>query len=133
VLEKQDIPFGQLAQLLKVKRQRQSFPFSVSVFVDFLPDELSKQWKLDNLTITSLPPLKKSLTTKDLGLLLWEKITSSEPSLQFWWCYRKDVFDVETIAQMSEDFQTLLEAIVTAPEQPIVKLIPRRSVRGISG
>ena len=110
VITNQDLPWGQLAKILKLERKRHHRPFGV--VVDFLLESPTKQWQLPDLTITLLPPIKESLTKVDLMLFLWEQKTDSGTSLQVWWRYAADLFEADTISRMADSFQSMLEKII---------------------
>jgi amino acid adenylation domain-containing protein/non-ribosomal peptide synthase protein (TIGR01720 family) len=55
----------------------------------------------------------------DFALQMWEINTEKGNSLQGFWQYNIDLFDQDRIARMSGHFQTLLEAIVANPQEPI--------------
>jgi amino acid adenylation domain-containing protein len=108
----QDPPFEEVVKILQPERKRDTPLFRV--LINFLPESPQKQFTLPDLTISSLP-LDESEMNMDLVLAFWEE----DRRLCGWWRYRKDIFDAKTIVRINKDFQTVLEAMVTAPEQRV--------------
>jgi amino acid adenylation domain-containing protein len=75
------------------------------------------QLQLSGLTVEPLP-ISSPVSKFDLTLYVREK----HQGIKLDWVYNRDLFNPETIAWMSVHFQTLLEAIVANPEQPIANL-----------
>nr|VFJ51765.1 MAG: amino acid adenylation domain-containing protein [Candidatus Kentron sp. FW] len=118
----QDVPFEHFAKTLQPERRRKD-PLS-KVHLTFFPESPREQLKLPGLTVTHLD---KELTTKiDLGITIWEEKTDQGKCIRGWWQYKADLFEAETIAEMTENFQRLLDGIVSNPEQSIDELPYRR-------
>jgi amino acid adenylation domain-containing protein len=127
----QDVPFGQLAKTLQLERKVNHPLFRV--VVDFLLEPLITHQELPGLSVNFLPPPKESLMRADLFLYLWEENTSSGMQLQVWWRYKKDLFLMETIARMAENFQTVLETMVASPERSIGEFPLSADLRKLGG
>jgi len=111
----QDLPFEKLVQELQPERDQSRNPLFQVMFV------------LQNATppFTGIPglriePLEVATTRSpfDLSLFLRERDGKYIGYIE----YRTDLFDRDRIERMAGHFQTLLEAIVADPEQPIAML-----------
>ncbi|MEM7595095.1 MAG: amino acid adenylation domain-containing protein, partial [Cyanobacteria bacterium P01_A01_bin.83] len=113
--EHRDVPFEQLVEILQPERSLSYSPLFQVAFAFQQAQAEQQQW--GELTLT---PLKlASVTTKfDLTLFLEETDSGIEGRLE----YNTDLFDATTMAQMVGHFQTLLEAIVTNPQERIAQL-----------
>ena len=111
----QDIPFEQVVNNLQPIRDTSHSPiFQVSFSLENANAPLPQ---LNDLTLT--PLMAESKTAKyDLTLT----VTETNNSLLCTWEYSSDLFLPETIARMHMHYETLLQAIVTNPQQPIAKL-----------
>ncbi len=115
----QDVPFEQLAKTLQPERKRSNLLYRQ--FINFFSVLPATQLKLAGLMVT--PQMKKETSLKpDLCLMIGEDKSSSQTSLQGWWVYKRELFDVETVIRLGEDFQAISEAIVTNPEQSLYEL-----------
>jgi non-ribosomal peptide synthetase component F len=108
----QDQPFEEAIKILQPERQR-NMPVA-RVLLNLLPESPNKQFHLPELTLSPLP-LSEAEMNLDLVLAFWEE----DDGLSGWWRYRKDIFDPETIGRIHQDFQTVLQAMVTKPEQRV--------------
>jgi acyl carrier protein len=107
-----DVPLEHLLKTLQPKRNLRQNPLC-RVLLNLLPGRPWEELQLSGLTVT--PLRTEDLIRRDLILNVWEEGTS----LQGGWRYKRDLFDADTIAQMAENFQALLEAIVANPEQSV--------------
>jgi amino acid adenylation domain-containing protein len=111
----QDLPIDKLIDELQPERSLSYHPLFQVMFV--LQNTPRQTLELPGLTLT---PYDWDHVTSRLDLTL--SITETEQGLQGVWEYNTDLFDASTISRMSGHFQTLLESIVTNPEQQISEL-----------
>ncbi|MBG1265874.1 non-ribosomal peptide synthase/polyketide synthase, partial [Nostoc sp. WHI] len=111
----QDLPFEMLVEALQPERDLSHAPLFQ---VDFLlqNDPLS-QVELTGLTVNSLP-IENATAKFDLTLAMENTATG----LVGVWEYNTDLFDDSTIARMTGNFVTMLEAIVANPQERISQL-----------
>ncbi|NET25239.1 SDR family NAD(P)-dependent oxidoreductase [Okeania sp. SIO1I7] len=112
--QNQDYPFPKLLTKLNLERDP-SRPILVSTLFN-----LDRIWALPNISglKTRLIPIPKKFVPYDIVL----DITETENELLFNLDYNLDLFDDSTIERWLIHFQTLLEAIITDPEQKITQL-----------
>ncbi|MEH2337086.1 amino acid adenylation domain-containing protein [Nostoc sp.] len=111
----QNLPFEMLVEALQPERNLSHSPLFQVMFV--LQNVPISQLELTGLTIS--PLMVKSTTTKfDLTLVMENTATG----LVGVWDYNTDLFDASTIERMTGHFVTLLEGIITNPEQLISEL-----------
>ncbi|BAZ21895.1 amino acid adenylation domain-containing protein [Kalymmatonema gypsitolerans NIES-4073] len=110
-----DLPFEELVKALQPQRDLSYTPlFQVLFAFQNVP---VSQVEFTGLTVSSLAT--ESATAKfDLTLLMQNTATG----LVGMWEYNSDLFDAGTIERMAGHFVTLLEAIVTNPQQLISQL-----------
>ena len=129
----QDLPFEKLVEELQPERSLSHSPLFQVMFI--LQNAPRGPQELPGLKMT---PLKrgKAVAKFDLSLSMAEvtadnllspdekTVGEAQPSTALigWLEYNSDLFDAATIARMAQHFQTLLEGIVTAPEQRISDL-----------
>ena len=114
----QDVPFEQWVQELQPERNLKHNPL-FRVIINLLPD-ISGNRQLPGLTITPLP-IYRDVMRLDLFLVIEEKKSPAGAFLQGVWLYKTDLFEADTIVQMSENFQRLLASIVANPEQSVTE------------
>lgn len=107
----QDIPLQKVAELPNLVRT----PLTRAMFV--LQNIPNQSLELDGLTVSSLY-VDREIANFDLSLSLQEKEGKLTGGIQ----YKIDLFEASSIAQMVEDFQTLLESLVANLEQRISDL-----------
>ncbi|MEH2221001.1 MAG: amino acid adenylation domain-containing protein [Nostoc sp.] len=111
----QDIPFEQVVEALQPKRSLGYNPLFQVMFV-------LENFSLDTLELPSIsltPEMVERGTAQfDLSLSIWE----TKKGLIESWEYNSDLFEADTIARMTGHFQTLLETIVTDPNQRVGEL-----------
>jgi len=113
----QDLPFERLVEELHPERDHRHNPlFQVMFAYQNLPDH-GPAAPLPGLTASAMPVTKQTAKF-DLTLYLSE----SPRGLSATWQYDTDLFDEPRIARMTGHFQTLLEAIVAAPESALSDL-----------
>ncbi|NEO29118.1 MAG: amino acid adenylation domain-containing protein [Symploca sp. SIO3C6] len=111
----QDLPFSKLVEKLNPQRSLSYHPlFQVLLVVDH-PLELEN--KLSDLTTTAVE-VETAISQFDLVLSVHKK----EGLLLTKWQYNRDLFEGATITRMSQNFEILLESIVTNPQQSIATL-----------
>ena len=111
----QDLPFEKLVEALQPERDLSYSPlFQVKFRLENAPQETLS---LPGLTFKRLP---QAVTTAklDLSVDLYETLSGIVGGFE----YNCDLFKPETIQRMVRHFQTLLAAIVVAPDQPIAEL-----------
>ncbi|MEH2311073.1 MAG: amino acid adenylation domain-containing protein [Nostoc sp.] len=111
----QDLPFEMLVEALQPERDLSHTPLFQVMFV--LQNTPMSQVELTGLTVT---PLIGEGTTAKFDLTLSMQNTAT--GLVGAWEYNTDLFDVSTIERMAGHFVTLLESIVTNPQQQISQL-----------
>jgi amino acid adenylation domain-containing protein len=109
VIAEQDVPFQQIAKTFQPPIERSQRFFRV--YLDFLLGTPKDDLELSGLRVSSIP-FQSSMARVDLGLIVWQKHTYEGTSLQVWWRYKTDLFEADTIAQMSARFQDLLEEVI---------------------
>ena len=111
----QDLPFEMLVEALQPERNLSHTPLFQVMFT--LQNALMSEVELVGLNISSLPA--QSATAKfDLTL----SMHNSAAGLVGVWEYDTDLFDASTVERMTGHFVTLLEGIVTNPEERISQL-----------
>jgi amino acid adenylation domain-containing protein len=111
----QDLPFEKLLEALQPERNLSCTPLFQVLFV--LQNTPRHTPKLKGLTLSILE-VDPGTAKFDLTLELWE----TPESLRGHFEYNIDLFDAATIARMAGHLQTLLEGIVTDPEQRLSAL-----------
>ncbi|MBD1812959.1 non-ribosomal peptide synthetase [Microcoleus vaginatus DQ-U2] len=105
----QDLPFDKLVEELRPDRSLSQTPLFQVLFVM----QNAPMPNLEMAGLTLIPVAIDSGTAKfDLALFVSETETGIVGS----WKYNSDLFDRETIAQMSNRFETLLGSIVAQPD-----------------
>ncbi|MEG4971171.1 amino acid adenylation domain-containing protein [Microcoleus sp. K4-B3] len=105
----QDLPFDKLVEELRPDRSLSQTPLFQVLFVM----QNAPMPNLEMAGLTLMPVAIDSGTAKfDLALFVSETETGIAGS----WKYNSDLFDRETIAQMSNRFETLLGSIVAQPD-----------------
>ncbi|MBP5971506.1 amino acid adenylation domain-containing protein [Brasilonema sp. CT11] len=111
----QDIPFEQVVEALQPERSLGYNPLFQVMFV-------LENFSLDTLELPgiSLTPemVERGTSQFDLSLSIWQ----TQKGLIGSWEYNSDLFEADTIARMTGHFQTLLEAIVSDPNQRVEEL-----------
>jgi amino acid adenylation domain-containing protein len=111
----QNLPFEILVEALQPERDLSHTPLFQVMFV--LQNASTSEVELAGLTVT--PLITESATAKfDLSLLMQNTATG----LVGFWEYNTDLFDASTIERMTGHFVTLLEGIITNPEERISQL-----------
>lgn len=111
----QDLPFEKLVEELNPERDVSHSPvFQVMFGMQNVPRDTTA---LNGLSITRVP--LPSVTAKfDLTLFVNETATG----LSCWLEYNTDLFEESTVSRMLRHFEHLLEAVVTDPDRPILRL-----------
>ncbi|XHX79763.1 MAG: amino acid adenylation domain-containing protein [Stenomitos frigidus ULC029] len=122
----QDVPFEKLVEELHPERDLSRNPLFQVVFA--LQNAPMHSLALPDLTLKPYP-LAIGTTRFDLEFHLWEQSQGlsglwQQPveGISGFVAYNTDLFDAATIARLLNHFQTLLEAIVVHPDQPIAAL-----------
>jgi amino acid adenylation domain-containing protein len=111
----QDVPFERIVEELHPERNLSHHPLFQVMFV--LQNTPMGKLELPNLQLTPWK-LEQAVSKFDLTLLM----TETQQGIEGIWEYRTDLFNVATINRMIGHFQTLLDNIVTQPEQRIKEL-----------
>jgi non-ribosomal peptide synthetase component F len=114
-LTHQGLPFERLVEELQPRRDLSRNPLFQVMFV--LQNTPPHSPELADLML-SVQGIDSETALFDLTVSLWEK----PEGLSGWFEYNTDLFDIATIVRMIGHFQTLLEHIVTNPEQRIAEL-----------
>jgi amino acid adenylation domain-containing protein len=110
--EHQTFPFGKLIRELKLERDPSRPPLVSVIFnLDTKLDDSLPIPELDVTVSSNLPPVAKF----DLNL----NISQTANELLLDWEYNTDLFDWQTIERWQAHFRTLLESIVSNPEQTV--------------
>lgn len=121
----QDLPFEKLVEELHPERNLNQNPLFQVVFA--LQNAPMSALELPGLTLSPLQ-FETETTRFDLEFHLWERSpqnglwVDSSAGISGFVIYSTDLFDDTTITRMLGHLQTLLEGIVTNPEQRIVNL-----------
>ncbi|BAZ33697.1 amino acid adenylation domain-containing protein (plasmid) [Cylindrospermum sp. NIES-4074] len=111
----QDFPLEKLIEELQPERDTNRSPLFQMMFV--FQNTPNDSWELPGLTITSIE-VHTGTAKLDLTLDLEETSEGIRGGIE----YNTDLFDSTTIMRMLGHFQTLLESIVTNPQQHISNL-----------
>jgi len=111
----QELPFEKILEALQPEISRSYTPLFQVLFV--LQNTPPTLLKLPNLTMSRLR-LENPTSKVDLSFSLREEDETIVGVVE----YNTDLFDLETIEQMVGHLQTLLDAIVANPDQPINRL-----------
>ncbi|MHC5933218.1 non-ribosomal peptide synthetase [Nostoc sp.] len=112
----QDLPFDQLVKALQPERNLSNTPPLFQVLFVFQNAPMPPL-ELPGLTL-SLLEVENKIARFDLALF----ITETEQGILGKWQYNSDLFDATTITRMTENFQTLLNSIVSQPDARIGNL-----------
>ncbi|MFB2981899.1 amino acid adenylation domain-containing protein [Microseira sp. BLCC-F43] len=110
----QDIPFEQVVEALQPERSLSYTPL-FQVMFDLQQEPIS--WELPGLSLKSVEKEHK-VAKFDLTL----EVVQTAEGFRLKWEYNSDLFNRETISRMSNNFQTLLAAIIANPHQPVKQL-----------
>jgi len=111
----QDLPFEILVEELQPERDLSRNPLYEIMFV--LQNTPNTVQEVSGLTLRTL---EFDSGTAQLDIFL--SMSESEEGLTGWLEYNTDIFDLATITQLIDNFQTLLENIVANPEQHLSEL-----------
>ncbi|MGB3534213.1 MAG: amino acid adenylation domain-containing protein [Microcoleaceae cyanobacterium] len=111
----QDLPFEQLLEELKITRSLSHTPLFQIMFV--LQNAPMNTVEISDL---SWSPLEISQQTAKFDLTL--SFTEINQQLIGNFEYNTDLFEAETISQIAENFQNLIQAIITNPDHKISEL-----------
>lgn len=114
-VEHEEIPFPKLVEILRPKRDR-SRPLLFQVMFDIVP--LMQVWELSDVT-----GLYLGMELHTTPVFDWDIYLSQQTSETFilTWIYKTDLFDAATINCVTNQFLTLLESIVTNPDQQLAE------------
>ena len=111
----QELPFEKLVEELRPERNLSHSPFFQVMFV--LQNTPTTTLNLTGLTVTSLE-VDREMAMFDLTLSMVEETNSLRGFIE----YNTDLFDAATISRMLGHWQTLLQGIVTNPDQRLSDL-----------
>jgi len=114
----QELPFEKLVEELQPERSLSYSPVFQVMFA--LHNTPSTELQLPELTVSFLQVEQKTAKF-DLTLSFQEE----KAGLRGWLIYNTDLFDQQTITQMLGHYQTVLEGIVSNPEQQLAELWQR--------
>ncbi|MBB6048347.1 amino acid adenylation domain-containing protein [Armatimonas rosea] len=111
----QDLPFSTLVEVLVPERDMSRSPLVQVMLIQHHPP--LKGCTCGELTVSD-HEVARDTTDMDLNLFFQETPTG----LEFQWNFNTDLFDSSTITRMQRHWETLLEAIVQAPDAPLLSL-----------
>ncbi|MBQ4880588.1 amino acid adenylation domain-containing protein, partial [Pseudoalteromonas luteoviolacea] len=111
--EHQQVPFELLVERLQPERNLSHMPLFQVMLALQNNDEGSLS--LPGLTLSAMEDPSVGTAKFDLSL----NVIESEQGLQLKWGFNVDLFDIETIQQMAEHFETLLLAMVQLPDKDV--------------
>jgi amino acid adenylation domain-containing protein len=111
----QDLPFEEILQMLQVSRSIDRNTLFQVMFI--LQSPMPRGPALSGLSVDFVP-VDHGIARVDLTLELFE----ADDRLNGWFEYSTSLFETGTMVRMAAHFQTLLEAIVTNPEERICRL-----------
>jgi Condensation domain len=105
----QDLPFDKLVEFLNPRRNLDRTPlFQVKIVLE------NTQIPSINFADITVTPIKVDKKAVQFDLLI--ELTEIEDGLHGIWLYNTDIFKKITISRMSENFQAIVDKIVTQPE-----------------
>jgi amino acid adenylation domain-containing protein len=113
----QHVPLEKIISRVVNHRSPDRHPLFQVVFV-LQSNETVKPLQLDGLMLSQFDPLKLESTEFDLTCTAMETAEGIHLTL----AYRTDLFQPATVQAMLKNYQTLLEAIVESPLQPVGRL-----------
>ncbi len=113
--DRQDLPFDKLVEELRPDRSSLQTPLFQVLFV--MQNAPMPALELAGLTLT---PVEIDSGTAKFDLALF--VSEAEGGIAGSWKYNSDLFDRDTIAQMSNRFETLLSSIVAQPDSRLKTL-----------
>jgi hypothetical protein len=117
--EHQELPFEKLVESLRVPRDPAFNPlFQVNFRAAGTPPE---PLSLDGLRVE---PVKVDIGFSRFDLALDLQLEAD--GLRGYFEYDEDLFDASTVGSLADDLGSLLEAVSTDPERPILALVPGR-------
>ncbi|MBX9256329.1 amino acid adenylation domain-containing protein [Desmonostoc muscorum CCALA 125] len=118
----EDLPFDKVVEVLKPIRNLSYNPLFQVMFS--FHDSPMPDLSLPGLNISPNVALSNKSTKFDLDVVLipHSQQHGMEKGITVIWEYNTDLFNAATIQQMVEQYQTLLEGIVTNPEQRVSEL-----------
>ena len=120
-LAHQDLPFEKLVESLGVRRDPSFNPFFQ---VNFRAQaEQRELLHLPGLQTVGVIPIDIGFSRFDLAL----ELQLRGADLAGYFEYDEELFDASTIELMTADFEELVHRIVTAPDTPVLALLPRRA------
>ncbi|MBD2040985.1 amino acid adenylation domain-containing protein, partial [Microcoleus sp. FACHB-672] len=111
----QDLPFEKLVNELHPNRDLSQNPLFQVMFV----------FQKDGLETLEIPGLTLNFSNVHCGTAKFDltlQLQETSSGVSGWFEYSTDLFDAGTIERMAKHFQTLLEGIVTNPEQRLSEL-----------
>ncbi|NEO64229.1 MAG: AMP-binding protein, partial [Moorea sp. SIO4G2] len=112
----QDVPFAQVVEALQPERSLSYSPLFQVMFT--LQNAPVMSLELPGVAIKPLPEIHPGTAKFELVLSMEE----TESGLIGTWEYNTDLFEEQTITRMTGHFQSLLAAVVEAPQESIDKL-----------
>jgi amino acid adenylation domain-containing protein len=108
----QQVPFEKLIQEMGVPRDLSQTPLFQTLFV--FQNALAPDLQIPGLSLEKLE-FDRGIASFDLSV----EISQAGDGLHCRWKYRTELFDSATIGRMMEHYQTLLESIVTDPDERV--------------
>lgn len=119
----QDLPFEKLVGELHLERNGNLNPLFQVWFTlqnTSTPDVGTPTLSVPDLTLSPFE-IEKTTVPFDLALLLWEKPEGISGCFE----YKTDLFEARTILRMTEQFEMLLQCVVTQPDVKLNQLLEK--------
>lgn len=111
-VEHQDLPFDRLVEELAPKRDLSHQPLAQVMFL--VQNAPMPEVRLGDLELSTVP-VRREATHLDLNVQLWDSGERFEGVVD----YSTDLFDESTVRRMWTQYETLLAAAVSRPEEPV--------------
>lgn len=113
----QDIPFGVIAPTILTGTERTT-PLFRTVF-SFLGELTQDELKLAGVKVSFMEEIHGESMFPDLYPTVWERQTPDGLALTSCWQYKRGYMPEHTVASMTEDFKTILGAMVLNPSDTL--------------
>ncbi|GEM_PF-5031738 len=123
----QTLPFWVAMQRLGIPQNRPGPLFHA--LLTYTPGIATGTLPLPNMQTSSILPKEVTMLIH-LALIIWEEKTADGIHLAGWWQYKLELFDNESIANITNDFQHILQLAGQAPQQSLQSLRAALPARG---
>lgn len=111
----QDVPFTKILDVVQPERDWSRNPLFQFSFIFLTETEISLESKALQQSAIEYDPM---VSRFDMTLIAWDRGDAIAGCIE----YNTDLFTPEAMTRFADHFQTLMESIVAAPDQPIVQL-----------